>query len=487
MELRQRLLLSALLLMPVLPASTQQAQEAVPIAAQPASPPQTLPQLRALQAAGAAITVLAVDLDTGRTLAELQPRDALTPASLSKLFVAAAALQTFAPDHTFRTQLLAAASPNGEAIEGDLVLRGSGDATLDEQALWSLGAQLRELGVRRIGGRLLVERAPFGKLACDNDDRCDGQRQSNHAYDSMPSGIGVNYGNWCVTIRPTRAGQPATLRSCGAIPLPIAVQGRVLTGPGTPRVDRFTEGGVDRLSVGGSIAMDSQEQMQRSMSDPALGTGLLLRSLLAQLGITVTGGVETRDESDASLMELASIEGLSVDEAVDRMMRYSNNYIADVMTMNVALAQLGPGARTLAQASQVLSKDVPGAPLLNSGSGLTTDSRVSAYSLVELLAAQYRDTRHFPLFYGALVVPHDAPFSYLRTGAEDWQDRVALKTGSLSEPLPVYGLAGYLRKRDRGLIAFAMLVNGTSKLPGLTRDRSLRAMREDLTALLRQY
>jgi D-alanyl-D-alanine carboxypeptidase/D-alanyl-D-alanine-endopeptidase (penicillin-binding protein 4) len=479
-ELRERLLLSALLLV---------AHGA--IAATPRVQVEVLPQafqrLEALRREGAAVSALAVDLGSGRTLAELHSRDALTPASLSKVFVAAAALQEFPPDHTFRTRLLAAAQPRADLLPGDLVLRGSGDTTLDEQALWGLAAQLRGLGVRRIGGRIVVERAPFGELDCDTVDRCTGQRRSRRAYNAAPSAIGVNYGSWCLAIRPTRNGQPALLRSCGAVELPIPLDGRILTGPGSPRVERSTEVESDRLAVGGSVPEGQERHIHRAMSDPALGAGLLLRSILGQLGIAVTGGVETTGGPQPGLTEIAGIEGLPLVEAVGRMMRYSNNYIADVMTMNVALARLGPGQRTLAQASASLASGVAGAPVLLSGSGLTIENRVSAYSLVDVLAAQYRDARRFPAFYGALVVPRDAPFGYLRSGNADWLDRVALKTGSLSEPVAVYGLAGYLRKRDGGFIAFATLVNGTARVPDLAMERSLQAMREDLSGLLAQH
>src|SRR5690606_40968054 len=59
----------------------------------------------------------------------------------------------------------------------------------------------------------------------------------------------------------------------------------------------------------------------------------------------------------------------------------------------------------------------------------------------------YRDARRFPAFYGTFVVPRDASFTYLRRGGADWLDRVALKTGSLTQPVSVYGIAGYLRKQ----------------------------------------
>lgn len=475
MELRQRLLLSLC------------AAIAAFLAAPAASAASALPQLTALRDAGAAVSALVLDLESGRTLASIQPTDRLTPASLSKLYVAAAALSSLPPDRTFRTQLLAATLPSGESLAGDLVLRGGGDSTLDEQALWALGAQLRGLGLRQIRGRVLVERAPFGELDCDTKDRCSAQRRSRRAFNAAPSAIGVNYGSWCLAIRPTRTGQPASLRSCGATLLPIPVEGRILTGAGSPSVERSTDDGGDRLRVSGSIAPGEEQQIHRAMSDPALGAGLLLRVILQQLGIEVTGGVETTLTAPAGLVPVAAIDGLQVQEQVARMMRYSNNYIADVMTMNVALSRLGAPPRSLADASLVLVEGLPDPPLLTSGSGLTTENRASARDLVTLLQRQYKDTRHFPLFYGSLVVPHDAPFAYLRSGDREWQDRVALKTGSLSDPVSVYGLAGYLRGRDGGFIAFALIVNGTSRMPSLAMDRSLGAMRADLTALLREY
>ena len=471
MELRKRLLLSLLL------GATVAGHAAAPLA-----------QLTALQNAGAAVSAQVVDLESGRTLAELQPARRLTPASLSKLYVAAAALATFPPDHTFRTQLLGA-PPTGETLAGDLVLRGTGDATLDEQAFWGLAAQLRGLGIRRIGGRVLVERAPFGEMGCDTVDRCASRRRSNRAFNAAPSAIGVNYGSWCLAIRPSRAGQPALLRSCGAVQMPIPVDGQILTsGTGNAfRVERVTGDAGDRLRVSGTIAPGEEQQVHRAMSDPAQGAGALLHSVLAQLGISVGGGVETTTVQAPGLAVLAQMEGLQLSEIVTRMMRYSNNYIADVLTMNVALERLGPAPRTLAEASRVLAATTPDPPLLASGSGLTTENRVSARDLVTLLQAQYLDTRRFPNFYGSLVVPHDAPFAYLRVGETGWLDRTALKTGTLGEPVPAYGLAGYLRGRDGGFIAFAMIVNGSERLPQLARDRALQAMRADLAAVLQQY
>jgi D-alanyl-D-alanine carboxypeptidase/D-alanyl-D-alanine-endopeptidase (penicillin-binding protein 4) len=485
-ELRQRLLLTSFQACIVVACLAR--------AASAATPP-LLAELGKLQAAGAAVTAVVWDLDADRSVAELNPATRLMPASLSKIFVAAAALDAFPPDTTFVTELRAASQPRNGTLESDLVLRGSGDATLDEQGLWSLGAQLRSLGVRNITGRLLVERAPFGELACGTVDRCASQQGSNRAYNSAPSAIGVNYGSWCLAVRPTRPGQPAQLRSCGVGQLPIPIQGQVMTANGGQnlQVERSTSGEGDRLVVGGSVAPGPERQVHRAMSDPALGAGMLLRSVLMQVGISVSGKIEAVPGVVADATEsLATTEGLQLQEQIGRMMRYSNNYIADVLTMGIAVKR-GMTAPTLAMAAQQLSgalRDVsitPGAspsPLLASGSGLTTESRVSARNLLDVLAREYRDPRHFPVFYGSLVVPADAPFTFLQEGNADWQQRIALKSGTLSSPYPVLGLAGYLRKKSGGWMAFAAIINGTDRMRDLPTERSLRALRTDLETIL---
>jgi D-alanyl-D-alanine carboxypeptidase/D-alanyl-D-alanine-endopeptidase (penicillin-binding protein 4) len=488
-ELRQRLLLTGLQACVVVAGMTAQvARAATPV----------FTEIGRLQAAGAAVSAVLWDLDTGKPLGDLNSAARLMPASLSKIFVAAAALDTFPPDTTFATEVRAADAMRNGNLGGDLILRGSGDATLDERALWSLGAQLRSLGIRSITGRILVERAPFGELECGTIDRCASQQGSNRAYNAAPSAVGVNYGSWCLAIRPTRPGQPALLRSCSVGQMPIPIQGQVMTTSGgqSLRVERNTAADGDRLVVGGTVAAGPEQQLHRAMSDPALGTGMLLRSVLMQLGITVSGKTEAVPGIVANATELlASNDGLQLQEQIGRMMRYSNNYIADVLTMDIAVKR-GAVPRTLAEAAQLLvaanrdvsiTPDAPLPPLLASGSGLTTESRVSARNLIDVLTREYHEPRHFPVFYGSLVVPADAPFTFLQGGNTDWQQRVALKSGTLSSPYPVLGLAGYLRKKSGGWMAFAAIINGTDRLRDLPTERSLRALRTDLESVLQAY
>jgi serine-type D-Ala-D-Ala carboxypeptidase/endopeptidase (penicillin-binding protein 4) len=485
MELRERMLLSR--------AITFGALSAVLAGSTLAAP---LENLQRLTAQGARVTALVWDLETNRSIAELQSQERLTPASLSKVVIAAAALNAFAPDKTFPTELRSANLGQNGVVTGQLILRGSGDATLDETTLWGLAAQLRAAGVKRITGGILVERAPFGELTCDTIDRCAGLRRSARAYNAAPSAIGVNYGSWCIAARaPQTNSTVAQVGGCATGVMPIPLEGSVQVRPGasTLKIDRSTDERGDRITVGGSIPPGTERQVHRAMSDPAAGAGLILRSILLQTGVAVDGGVETRaTPSPGADTVLARVEGLPLQEQVGRMMRYSNNYIADVLTMSVALSASGRAPQSLSEASQVLTRlvtqanasSVNGAPIMDSGSGLTTGNRLSAADLVGVLKLQYQDSRHFPAFYGSMVVPRDASFAYLRGGSDAWLNRVALKTGSLTEPYSVNGIAGYARKKNGGWMAFAIIVNGSDRLRQITHDQSLRASRSDLEAVL---
>jgi D-alanyl-D-alanine carboxypeptidase/D-alanyl-D-alanine-endopeptidase (penicillin-binding protein 4) len=486
-ELRQRLLLSLCGVAALLAATAARAE---------------LPALRALIERGAAVTALVVDLQTGQNVEQLNAAQRLAPASLTKLVTAGAVLDAWPVDKTFDTALVTGATLRDGVLAGDLILQGGGDATLDEEKLWSLAAQLRDLGVREVTGRLLVRPAGFGTLPCETRDRCMGQERTDRAYNALLSSIGVDFGNWCLVVRPGVVNGEAALRSCSGTALPIPVDGRILTGREgsreTLQIERVTGREGDRLRVSGSVAVGPAQRIYRAMADPALGTGQLLGAMLRQMGVRVSTEVAVTSAAlPPSPQRLAEVEGLQLREQVGRMMRYSNNYIADVLTLNLAAERAHATQDRLSTASNVLLEyllrdrkaDARGDdfPILASGSGLTPENRLSARDLAALLARQYRDTRRFPAFYGSLVVPREAPFSFLRRGGPDWLDRVALKTGSMNEPYSVGGVAGYLRRRDGGWMAFAVIVNGSDARRQIPLGDAIGAAREDLEGVLARY
>jgi len=317
------------------------------------------------------------------------------------------------------------------------------------------------------------------------------------------SSVGVDFGNWCILVRPGAVGAAAELRACTGTALPIPVEGRVTTSAegarATLQVERLTGSGGDRLRVRGAIPAGEPERVYRAMSDPSLATGQLLREMLIVLGVAVPPGVVV---SAAPLpqktVKLAEVEGLQLKEQLGRMMRYSNNYIADVLTLNLAAELQRKPPERLSSASEVLLQYLlrprPAAapipadlPVIASGSGLTPENRLSARDLTSLLARQYRDARRFPTYLSTLVVPRDAPFAFLKHGGDDWLDRVVLKTGTMNEPVSVAGIAGYVRKKNAGWMAFAIIVNGSERRRQIPLAEALGAARADLERAMARY
>ena len=454
--------------------------------------------LRALERDGALVSARVQDLQDTAIIHDLHAGTRRGPASITKLVVAAAALDTWPADKSFETRVLGAGPLKGGRLQGDLILHGDGDATLDHRDLWMLAGQIRAAGVLRVDGDVVAQPV-FGPLGCDNVDRCEALSRSHTAYNVPITALGVDYGTWCVRVEPGAHGADARLSACGGIDLPVPVEGSIGTVAATAKssfwVERRTEDGQDRIHVGGTIRQGQAQQVYRAMSDPALGAALLLRQMLVNLGVEVAGRARVRhDPPPESARLLARVEGLSLKEQIGRMLRHSNNYVADLLTLNIAAARGSGPPSQLAEASKVLSGFVQSrgaadadAPRIYSGSGLTPENRLSAAEMVAMLGAQYRDTETFPAFLGGMVVPRQAPYGFLRRGNAAWLDRVALKTGNMNDPRSVCAVAGYLRRSDGGWMAFAIMVNGSERLRRVPMYKAMEAIREDVQDLLARY
>jgi serine-type D-Ala-D-Ala carboxypeptidase/endopeptidase (penicillin-binding protein 4) len=120
-----------------------------------------------------------VDLGTGRVLYRRNAELPLAPASNEKLLTTSAALVRLGPATTLDTIVRpapdAVLEPDG-TLQGDLIMVGAGDPTLNDVALRDLIAQLRAAGIRRITGAVVGDESLF-------DDR-RGSYDSRWHYDS---------------------------------------------------------------------------------------------------------------------------------------------------------------------------------------------------------------------------------------------------------------------------------------------------------------
>ncbi|MBE2314393.1 D-alanyl-D-alanine carboxypeptidase [Solirubrobacter sp. CPCC 204708] len=96
----------------------------------------------------------------GRTLAAVRPATRRPLGSVTKLFTSSAALLGLSAPPSTAVELAGTLGPDG-TLTGDIVLRGGGDAGLDDTGLTRLRDAVTAAGVRRITGRVVGDGSLF--------------------------------------------------------------------------------------------------------------------------------------------------------------------------------------------------------------------------------------------------------------------------------------------------------------------------------------
>ena len=429
-------------------------------------------------------------LDDKAPLAEFRPDTMAIPASVSKLYVATTMLDHFGPRYRFSTQLLGTGPVRGGTLQGDLILDGSGDPALKTRDGWALVQSLQAAGVQRVAGHLLVSEWRFGAEPCVALDRCRARDSSKNAYDARLSSAGLDYGTWCVQLTPSTVGAAAAVSGCEGMPLPPH-EGRVVTVSAAEQsrygVERVTRAGEDVLQLDGQIAQGSAPQrLYRASSSPAAQSLATLKQLLEQSGIQVAqGGRVTATMPPLSARPLASIEGMTLQMELMDMLAYSNNFMADAMTMALSPsvpASLDKGCQVI---QQMVATIPDHGPLeLHSGSGLTPENRTSARGIVALLKAFYLRPALFPALIGSMTTPKEGTSHFIQQVSEPFASHAVVKTGTLDSPVPVRAIGGYFRTARGRWGAFAVLINGATERTELNWPLALPAINSDVNRMI---
>ncbi|MBY0437244.1 MAG: D-alanyl-D-alanine carboxypeptidase, partial [Burkholderiales bacterium] len=171
------------------------AQNGLPAQAQPTSQGR-LPKAvaSALARSGipeSAVGVVVQDLDgSSEPAVSLNADSAMNPASTMKLLTTYAALELLGPSFTWRTDMVTQGAQRGDVLEGDLVIRGSGDPRLTQEAFWLMLRTLRARGIREIRGDLVLDRSAF---AIDAREASVFDNEPTRPYNTPPDALLVNF------------------------------------------------------------------------------------------------------------------------------------------------------------------------------------------------------------------------------------------------------------------------------------------------------
>lgn len=420
--------------------------------------------------AGADVGALVVRAADGEVVFAREPDRALVPASNQKVLTALAALDTFGPTHHFVTRLWTDRAPDSEGAVGALIVEGGGDPALTSEQLWRLAADLRLAGVRRVDGGIVVDDSAFG----DGFWLDAWGEVSTRAYHAPVGALSVNYGAYQLDVRPgAKVGAPPVVALDPPVPfLGLAVRATTRA-RGTPEklvVDRAARDGGEQVIVSGAVPLGGgPEVFRRSVGDPALYAGAVLRLQLEALGIGVEGPVR-RGRVPAGAHALLEFESQPVGQIVELFVKWSNNTIAETLLKAMGRAASGePGSwengRRAALASLArLGLDTQALVMVD-GSGLARGNRVPPRALVDALRVARASFRFGPELMAALPVAGGDGTLEKRAAAA--AGAVRAKTGLLDG---VTGLSGYAASPEHGDLVFSILVNGHRRGDGAAMD-----------------
>ena len=378
----------------------------------------------------------AVSLD-GRLVGSKNPDVAVIPASSLKILVAAVAMEVLGDDFRYTTRVVGPA-PSGGVVEGDVHLVGGGDPLLSGD--WYADSNLDRFPAFNTTSldELARRVAAAGVTEIRGAVRGDGSRYDDEFYvDSWGGGV---------------AGLEA--------------------------------GPYDALLVNDARVLGDDQRG----SDPSEAGAREFVRLLAEQGVTVTGGAGT-GVAPAGANELAAIESEPLAAIIEEMLTNSDNNTAEMMVKEIGLVATGAGTRpagldVIADTIAGWGIDTTGL-VLGDGSGLSLDNRLTCAQLLEVLQRSGSDGavgEGLPIAgqTGTLVdIFVDTPM----------EGRLRGKTGTLNnppfdqDPPAVKALAGFVPVDGGGAIEYVLVLNG----PTISDQSEYRPIWAELVTALNSF
>ncbi len=425
---------------------------------------------------GAHVGLYAIDARDGRVLYAHNPDDAFQPASTLKLLVGSAALDRLGAGFRFRTEAFPGAPVVDGEVKGVLVLRGSGDVLLDDNALGELAPALRAAGITAVHGVGFDEppdivpylpgwswddlpwyyAAPVTRLGLN--DNAVTLRVTPGASAGAPVAVSVEpWGSVCA------AAAPSCTDDLGFRIDVAATTGLPVSENTLDVVRPIGDGGIDRVRLVGTLAAGAKpEHLSIAVPRPPAYAAAAAERALRAAGVRVLpAGTDRRASAPAGASVIVWThwsEPLS--EMLADLWLPSDNVLAEELLRAVgatAPALQGSSANGIAWEKtwlKGLGVDSD-AVAIEDGSGLSVYDRSSPRALVAVLRHDW-DGPNRDLVLDDLPIAGvrgTLDTSFAGTAAEK---RVFAKTGSLSH---VSALAGYIANAKHGAIIFAFQVD----------------------------
>ena len=399
------------------------------------------------------------DVQTGEVLEARLGEKALPPASTLKAVTAIYALDRLGTAHRFSTQVLATGPIRNGKLDGNLVLVGGGDPTLDTDRLADLAVLVREAGITEVTGKFLVWAG-----ALPATDRIDADQPEHVSYNPSVGGLNLNFNRVHFEWKRLRDDQyTMTMQARARRFRPsTSVASMSIVDRKAPVYDHWTNGLQDHWTVSRQ-ALGRDGARWLPVRYPAQYAGDVFRTLARSNGLVLSPPAVTPVLPDGTV--IAAVESDTLVPMLQSMLKYSTNLTAEVTGLSASLSRGRPvgslAASGVRMGSYVNASYRSDRVNFRDHSGLGYGSTIAPVDMVRILSANAGMAPMLKTVNLSLDKKRPAPDDVL----------VRAKTGTLNF---VSTLAGFVGTAQGRTLSFAIFGADTARrdaIPPEQRER----------------
>ncbi len=424
--------------------------------------------VRSARSSCRSIGVHVVDLTDGRSVYEYNADRQRIIASNTKLFTSAAALDRLGPGHLFETEVLAKGRVSSGRLAGDLAVVGGGDPNIsgrhhqgDAFAVFrDWAASLDELGVRRIGGDLVLVDGLFEGPYVHPDWPRD---QLDEWYEAPVAAL--SFSDNCALVRVWSGGREGVAPQVDVLPrVPLyAVRNTAITTSSSRRHRYGVTREPGQLTVWGSV-LRSRRPIESwvAVHDPVVYFGQALKQALAEEGVVVEGQLRIARSLPPGDWRRVTVHRSDLLSTLEVINKRSQNLHAESVLKLLGARTCGRGSwdggvRAVREFLAGVGID-PESYRMADGSGMSRNNRFTPRQLTRLLQVMFRH-RWAGEFLRTLPYGGEEGLSWEKRLADaPYRGNVFAKTGRLRG---VSTLSGYAKAVSGRVYAFSVLCNDT--------------------------
>jgi D-alanyl-D-alanine carboxypeptidase/D-alanyl-D-alanine-endopeptidase (penicillin-binding protein 4) len=446
-------------------------------------------QMNAPRFSGAEWSVKVTSLETGKTLYENHPDRLLSPASNSKLYTAALALDTLGGDYCFTTPIFATAKVDDTGtVAGDLIISGRGDPSWKAAHFMDIFnpfvAALTNAGVKVVTGDLVADasffhgRASGGSWCVEDLDDSDGAGISALTLADNTAEIRVTPG--ATTSDPCQF----TLDPADTV-LHLVNLTKTIPAGGRAHLDMEAATGTNDLYIIGEMPADGAAvTLDAPVEHPERWFGVALKEALAAQGIVVKGGVRVvtwpgkPSWNQSALVKLGEVKSPPLRDILRAFLKPSQNLETDLVFRHVGELTREPNTPDWVTSEDLAvhaldrflaRQGIPRDVHFDEGSGLSRNNLTSARATVALLATMAASRGANDYFAGLPIAGVDGTLRN-RMKKTPAYNNVHAKTGTLRW---ANSLSGYLTTAAGEKLAFSLMLNRYAAPPDRSRTGEL--------------